>query len=72
VQNGMVFEINYYIDHFVKKFPQLVTILTGGDVNFFANKIEMRIFAEPNLVIIGLERIINFNLKLNIKPGRKG
>ena len=63
VQNGMVFEINHYINHFVKKFPHLVTIFTGGDVNFFVNKIEKRIFAEPNLVFIGLENIIKFNIK---------
>ena len=65
VQNGIIFEIDAYMDHFVKKFPQLVTILTGGDVNFFVNKIEKRIFAEPNLVLIGLEKIINFNIKKN-------
>ena len=68
VQNGIIFEINSYIKSFVNQFPQLVTILTGGDVNFFVNKIEKHIFAESNLVIIGLEKIIEFNLKLrNIK-----
>ena len=73
VQNGMVFEMNYYTNHFVKKFPNLVTILTGGDINFFANKIERYIFAEPNLVFIGLENIIKFNfIKSNINPGRFG
>ena len=62
VQNGMIFEMNYYVNHFVKKYPQLVTILTGGDINFFVNKFKNRIFAESNLVIIGLEKIIKFNL----------
>ena len=61
VQNGIIFEINYYIDHFVKQFPGLVTILTGGDVNFFVNKIESYTFAEPNLVFFGLMKIIEFN-----------
>ena len=64
VQNGMIFEINHYVHHFVKEFPQLVTILTGGDVNFFVNKIEKRIFAEPNLVFIGLKKIIEFNTQV--------
>jgi len=68
VQNGIIFEINYYINHFVKKIPQLVTILTGGDGIFFENKFERRIFAEPNLVLIGLEKFVN----LNFKPGRFG
>ena len=61
VQNGIIFELNFYIGHFVKNFPQLVTILTGGDVNFFVNKLEKRIFAEPNLVFFGLENIVQFN-----------
>jgi hypothetical protein len=46
----------------------LVTILTGGDVNFFGNKIEKRIFAEPNLVFIGLKRIIEFNTQEKLEP----
>ena len=62
VQNGIIFEVNYYIRHFVKEFPELVKILTGGDINFFVNKIESSTFAEPNLVFIGLEKIIKFNL----------
>jgi type III pantothenate kinase len=61
VQNGIIFEINCYVNHFVKQYPELVTILTGGDIIFFANKIEKHIFAEPNLVFIGLEKIIEFS-----------
>jgi len=63
VQNGMVFEVNYYIDLFGKKFPDLVTIFTGGDINFFVNKMKKRTFAEPNLVLFGLVNIVKFNLK---------
>ena len=62
VQNGMIFEINSYIEHFVKLYPDLIIIFTGGDTFFFANKILKCIFAEPNLVFIGLEKIIKFNL----------
>ena len=63
VQNGMVFEINCYIDQFVNKFPQLVAIITGGDGIFFVNKIEKHIFAAPNLVFYGLEKIVEHNIK---------
>jgi len=62
VQNGMIFEINNYIEHFVKLYPDLIIIFTGGDTFFFVNKILKCIFAEPNLVFIGLENIIKFNL----------
>jgi type III pantothenate kinase len=61
VQNGIIFEIDYYIKHFVKQFPSLITVLTGGDVNFLVNRIEKFTFAEPNLVFIGLMKIIEFN-----------
>ena len=61
VQNGIIFEVESYIHQFVNKFPQLVTILTGGDVNFFVGKIKKYIFAEPNLVFLGLEKIIKLN-----------
>jgi len=61
VQIGIIFEVNGYVDHFVNKFPQLVTILTGGDGNFFVDKIKKHIFAEPNLVFFGLEKIILIN-----------
>jgi len=64
VQFGMVFEMKSYIDHFVRKKPHLVKILTGGDIIFLENKFECNIFAAPNLVFIGLEKIIEFNCKL--------
>jgi len=62
VQNGIIFEVNAYINHFVKIFPQFVNILTGGDAIFFVNKIEKCIFAEPNLVFFGMEKIILINI----------
>jgi len=64
VQNGIIFEINNYVHHFVNKFPTLVKILTGGDINFFENKLESHIFAIPNLIFIGLEKIVKFNKEL--------
>ena len=72
VQNGIIFEVNYYVNHFVKQFPGLVTVLTGGDVIFFVNKIEKHIFAEPNLIFIGLNKIIKYNFKVSGQSGRFG
>jgi len=63
VQTGMIFEIKKYIEHFVNIYKDLVIILTGGDINFFVNKIGNTIFAAPNLVFIGLENIVKFNFK---------
>ena len=61
VQNGILFEINNYIKIFSKKYTDLKIFLTGGDIFFFENKLKKNIFAEPNLVLIGLNRILTNN-----------
>jgi type III pantothenate kinase len=62
VQNGIIFEINQYIKKMAEKYHPLTTILTGGDVNFFDNKLNYPIFAEPDLVLIGLNKILKYNI----------
>ena len=61
VQNGIIFEINEYVNRFDKQYPALVTILTGGDAEFFVNKIEKPTFAVPDLLFIGMEKIVTYN-----------
>jgi type III pantothenate kinase len=63
VQNGIIFEINQYIRHFKKQNAETIFVMTGGDIIFFVNKTESIIFAQPNLVHIGLEEIFKFNVK---------
>jgi type III pantothenate kinase len=65
VQNGIIFETDAYIDDFKRKFDDLKVILTGGDTFFFAHKLKNTIFAEPNLVAIGLNRILQYNVESN-------
>jgi type III pantothenate kinase len=62
VQNGLIFEMNQYIHLFTHQYGKLTTILTGGDSNFFDNKLKYTIFAESNLVLIGLNKILKYNL----------
>ena len=62
VQNGIVFEINHYIEKFKARHPKIAIIITGGDMKFFDNKLKYPIFAESNLVLIGLSKILKFNL----------
>jgi len=62
VQNGLIFEMNQYIHHFTDHYGKLTTILTGGDSNFFDNKLKYPIFVESNLVLIGLNKILKHNL----------
>ena len=59
--NGILFEIEGYRDFCKKNFKKNLTIITGGNANYFVKKIKSPIFANSNLVIIGLKRILEFN-----------
>ena len=65
VLNGIVFEIQGYINFFQKKYGKILTIITGGDANYFVEKIKSPIFATPNLVLIGLNRILEYNEEIH-------
>ena len=60
---GIIFEINGYINELKIKYPQLSVFLTGGSTFYFDNKLKSAIFAEKNLVLIGLNRILNYNVQ---------
>jgi len=61
VQHGIKMELVGYIKSLEKEYPGLKTILTGGDADFFVSYIKNLIFAHPNLVLSGLNRIIEYN-----------
>lgn len=60
---GIAFEIDGYIDTLKIKYPQLSTFLTGGSTFYFDTKLKNAIFAERNLVLIGLNRILLYNVQ---------
>lgn len=60
---GVEFEINGYINQLKIKYPELLTFLTGGSSFYFEEKLKSAIFAEKNLVLIGLNRILKHNVK---------
>ena len=61
---GIEFEIEGYITLFMQKYPDLSVFLTGrGSIPFVA-KLKNPIFAELNLVLIGLNRILTYNAQL--------
>jgi type III pantothenate kinase len=61
VQQGIIYEINGYIDKFSRKYPSCKFIITGGDAEFFVGKLKRTIFAMPDLVMTGLNFILEFN-----------
>lgn len=63
-QIGLVAEVEGWIHRFKKHFGELNIILTGGDGAFLYRHISIeKINYEPNLVLIGLNQILNFNKK---------
>jgi len=64
VQQGMIFEIDGYINHLKLNYPDLTIILTGGDSNFFEKKLKNSIFVNPDLTLIGLNKILIHNVEL--------
>jgi len=61
VQQGMINEIEGYINYFHNKYNSLKIILTGGDSFFFEKNIKNTIFANSELVLIGLNYILQYN-----------
>jgi type III pantothenate kinase len=61
VQQGIIYEINSYIDEFARRYPACEFIITGGDASFFVSKLKRAIFAIPDLVLKGLNYILEYN-----------
>jgi type III pantothenate kinase len=59
---GTVSEIEGLISLYRKKFADLQVILCGGDAAFFESKIKQHIFVVPQLVLIGLNSILEHNV----------
>ncbi|MFD2999801.1 type III pantothenate kinase [Pontibacter toksunensis] len=59
---GTVAELNGFIQAYTEKAADLVVILCGGDAGFFESKLKGRIFVIPELVLIGLHRILTHNV----------
>jgi type III pantothenate kinase len=62
VVQGMLHEIEGYITNCRIRHTEFKVIITGGDANFFAEKLNCSIFVNPNLVLVGLNQILEFNL----------
>ncbi|MCX6227725.1 MAG: type III pantothenate kinase [Bacteroidia bacterium] len=60
VQQGIIFEIEGVIKQRLTTWPTCQVILTGGDAEFFEQKLKMPIFVKPELTLIGLDRILEY------------
>jgi type III pantothenate kinase len=64
VLNGVVAEMEGIIIKYKELYPDLGVVLCGGDSFFFENKLKPTIFAAPDLVLSGLNRILLHNAVL--------
>jgi len=63
VLNGSVAEVDGIIEDYKRQYPDILVLLTGGDSEFLAKRLKNSIFAHQNLVLKGLNDILNYNLE---------
>ena len=54
-----MYEIDAFIRRMQQEYPDIKVILTGGDTPYFENSIKQCTFLNSNLVLIGLNKVIN-------------
>jgi len=60
IVNGLIYEMEGYISSVSSVYPNLSIFLTGGDTFYFERKLKSPIFANQNILLTGLNRILNF------------
>ena len=61
--NGVKAEIEGIIARYMGNYENLTIILSGGDRDYFDKMLKNNIFAVPNIVLTGLNKILSFNDK---------
>ena len=61
VEQGICFEIEGHAARFREKYGEIITIFTGGDAKHFVKRIKNTIFADCDLVFVGLNRILAYH-----------
>jgi len=51
------------IDRYRQKYQGLQVMLTGGDADYLCKQLKNRFFADQNILLHGLNTILNFNLE---------
>ena len=61
VQQGILAEVKTIISEYKIQNTDTVFVFTGGDSFYFEKELKNSIFANPNLVLIGLNEILDYN-----------
>ena len=62
VRAGLNFELSGFIEAYRVNFPEISSYLCGGDAESFDSLAKDHIFVVPNLVLIGLNCILNHHV----------
>ena len=63
VVNGLVYEMDGFIEDFEKKHSNFIIILTGGDTDFLAKRLKNTIFANSNFLLESLNNIFQYKIQ---------
>lgn len=60
---GAAMEVEGMISRYQEKFSDLQVVITGGDADYLYKQMKNRFFADQNILLRGLNTILNFNLE---------
>jgi type III pantothenate kinase len=60
---GAVCEVDAMIDRYEAVHTGLQVVLTGGDADYLGGKLKNRFFANPDILLLGLNAILNYTLE---------
>lgn len=63
VVNGLVYEIDGFIEEYKALCSNFIIILTGGDTEFLAKRLKNTIFANSNFLLESLNQIFQYKIK---------
>ncbi|MEZ4923568.1 MAG: type III pantothenate kinase [Crocinitomicaceae bacterium] len=63
VEQGAYHEINGFIQKYQEQFSELTIFMTGGDAKFFDKPFICDIFADSDLTLFGLNKILTYNVE---------
>lgn len=59
--HGAIYEVESFLQSVISTEEKVNILITGGDANIFVKHLKFKIFAVPNLVLLGLNKILRFN-----------
>ncbi|MFT5878014.1 MAG: type III pantothenate kinase [Dokdonia sp.] len=58
---GIEYEMKGVISAYKERFGNLVVMFTGGDTINFVNEVKNTTFADLNLILVGLNKILDYH-----------